>query len=67
MIIKTAPKTVLQQCCNNIKISTYSYVSMYFCYYLNRTALLLHRKIQLPFGALVDKLHETSKIMIFLQ
>jgi len=25
-------------------------VSMYFCYYLNRTALLPHRKTQSPFG-----------------
>jgi len=51
MVNKTAPKTTPQQCCNSIKISTYTYVSMYFRYYLNRTALLPYRKTQLSFGA----------------
>jgi len=53
MVIKTALKTAPQQYCNSIKISTYSYVSIYFRYYLNRTVLLPHRKTQSPFGAYI--------------
>jgi len=54
MMTKTASKIAPQQCCNSIKIFTYTYVSMYFRYYLNRTAFFPHRKTQSPFGKYID-------------